>query len=126
MENLDNFGVSSYVSNNSIIITISVSLYENVLSFLQKYILDETYKNLKKSNIKGLILDISNIEIIDYYELQELTKILKVSLLFGLKVFIVGLKTENIMSLLDFNSNFLESNNINYAISIERALETIK
>ncbi|MBL1353268.1 MAG: STAS domain-containing protein [Zetaproteobacteria bacterium] len=76
------------ITRQILMVSIQVELYDDVLDCLQ----ERTLNMLQKHALKGLLLDLSHVPLLDYETAQRLEKILAMAKLLGAYCVIVGIQ----------------------------------
>ena len=95
-------GVPVQLHKNCLIASIQVDLSERILKQFQKELLDRIVEEV---NIKGVVLDLSGLQIIDLPDFEELVKIIHMIKLVGFKTVVLGLRPEVVSSLIMLDAN---------------------
>lgn len=111
--------VGMSITQGCLIVQITFNLYDDIIQELQMLILNR----VKKEALKGLILDLSAIQIIDSYTFTMINDTVKMVQLLGTPSVIIGLKPGIVASIVDLN---LDMKNIITARNLENAIARIK
>ena len=107
-----------HIYNNCLVITIQTELDDNVLLDLQKEILDKA----ENTSIKGVILDVSYVNIIDAFMFEIIINTAQMIKLLGKEMVISGMKPEVAGSLSNFD---FDINKIKLANCVEHGYEVL-
>jgi rsbT antagonist protein RsbS len=101
-ENIDSPLVTMTIVHGCLVVPIQVELYDNTMLKLQNDILVQ----VKEKGIKGVIIDLSAVNIIDLFLAQKLKETISMVALMGAKTILTGFKPEVAASLVDMDFNF--------------------
>jgi len=107
------------IISNCYVLNIQGEIDDDYLSQLYKHVLNTITHNI---NLKGTILDFSNISIFDTFIFESFKKISKAIELMGIKVVWLGLKPGVVSALVDLN---VESDDICIAVNLQYGLDLI-
>ena len=107
------------IISNCYVLNIQGEIDDDYLSQLYKHVLNTITHNI---NLKGTILDFSNISIFDTFIFESFKKISKAIELMGIKVVWLGLKPGVVSALVDLN---VESDDICIAVNLQHGLNLI-
>ena len=113
------YGVASYITQNILIVPFQADFYMDVIEALRADILQKIHQN---PMLKGLIIDLSNMPLIDVQNMKMLEKTLQMATLLGVTGFLVGIKPSVTLALVELG---YEPGGLNTALSIEQASELI-
>lgn len=113
---LTSYGVSSYVSQNILILPFQSDFFREVMEALKKEVLKEIHAD---PSIRGIILDVSKTRVIDLSNMQELESVLKMASVLGVKAYICGLQPEVTLALVNLG---YDNNELNTCLNIEHAI----
>ncbi len=85
-------------------------------------LLDCLSKEIVRSSAKGIIVDLSNIDVVDSYLASKLSNIASIASLLKAKAVISGLKAPTIITLLEFG---IKISGVDFAIDVDHALERL-
>lgn len=97
-ESSKNTQSSFNVIGNVLLVSIQSELYDDSVADLREEILNQVYKERRT----GVLIDVSNVEIIDSFILRMLVDIAKMTKLLGTELLFIGMKPEIVASLVDF------------------------
>jgi rsbT antagonist protein RsbS len=104
---------------DSLLTSIQIPLHDKLaLEFQQDLMV-----SIEKTKAKGLIIDISAIDIVDSFITRILMEISLMASLMGVKTVIVGLRPEISITLVEFGIQF---NGIETALNLEKGLEKLR
>lgn len=104
---------------DSLLTSIQIPLHDKLALEFQQDLMD----SIERARAKGLIVDISAIDVVDSFITRILAEIAKMSALMGVKTVIVGMRPEIALTLVDFG---IELDGIETALNLERGLEKLK
>jgi rsbT antagonist protein RsbS len=107
------------ISQGCIIASIQIDLTEEILEQFRQDLLDRLYQ----TGVKGLILDLSGVEVMDVEDFQAINTTLSMASLMGKKTILTGFQPGVVSSLVDFNVDF---EHINAALNLDDAFDLIK
>ena len=110
------YGVSSYISREILIVLFQADFYVEVIEALRKDILNQLHT---KPEIKGLVIDLSKINLIDLHNMKALEQTLHMAAILGVVGFLVGLQPSVTLALVELG---YEPELLNTALTIERAM----
>jgi len=119
--------MSQYIIDSDFSITsigsvLLVHLNEAIDDDSIKRLLDALALAIVQSASKGVIIDLSNMEVIDSYLASKLTTIASVASLLRAKAIISGLKTPTVITLLEFG---IKISRVEFALDVDHALEKL-
>ena len=106
------------VTSGCLIVQLTVELYDDLMDDLQMAILSR----VKKESLKGLVLDLSSLQVIDSYTCNLIVDTIKMVQLLGIQSIVVGLRPGIVASIIDLN---VDTRNIRTALNLENAIELI-
>lgn len=101
-ENFDSPRVTMTIVQGCLVVPIQVELYDNTMLKLQDDILEE----VKEKRIKGVIIDLSAVNIIDLFLAQKIKETISMAALMGAETILTGFKPEVAASLVDMDFDF--------------------
>ncbi|MHC1636499.1 MAG: STAS domain-containing protein [Candidatus Methanospirareceae archaeon] len=104
---------------NTLIASIQIPLHDKLALSFQRDLL----KSIEKTGAKGLIIDISAIDVVDSFITRVLVEIAKMVALMGVKTVIVGMRPEISITLVEFGVQF---DGIETALDLESGLRKLK
>lgn len=116
--NLDETAIGMSITRGCLIVQITFKLYDDIIQDMQMLILNR----VKSEQLKGLILDLSSMQIIDSYTFTMITDTIKMVQLLGISSVIIGLNPGIVASIVDLN---VEMNNLTTARNLENAIAMI-
>ena len=99
--------------------SIQVPLHDRLALQFQRDIL----QTIERTRAKGLLIDITAIDVVDSFITRILVEIAKMASLMGVKTVIVGLRPEISITLVEFGVEF---NGIKTALNLEKGLEMLR
>ncbi|MGB3511477.1 MAG: STAS domain-containing protein [Microcoleaceae cyanobacterium] len=107
------------LSQGCIITSIQIDLTPEVLQQFRQDLLD----CLDQTDAKGIIIDLSGVELMDIEDFQGLNTTLSMASLMGAKTILTGFQPGVVSSLVDFN---VEIKHINATLNLDDALDLMK
>jgi rsbT antagonist protein RsbS len=104
---------------DTLLTSVQIPLHDKLALEFQQDLLT----NIEQTSAKGLIIDISAIDVVDSFITRILVEIAGMSALMGVKTVIVGMGPEIAITLVDFG---VKLSGIEYALNLERGLEKLK
>jgi len=101
-ENFDSTRVTMTMVRGCLVVPIQVELYDDTMLKLQDDILEE----VKEKMVKGVIIDLSAVNIIDLFLAQKIKEIISMVALMGAETILTGFKPEVAASLVDLDFDF--------------------
>ena len=101
-ENFDSTRVTMTMVRGCLVVPIQVELYDDTMLKLQDDILEE----IKEKMVKGVIIDLSAVNIIDLFLAQKIKEIISMVALMGAETILTGFKPEVAASLVDLDFDF--------------------
>ena len=118
-EDIDSLtGISMNVTANTLVVSIQTELHDDIISELQRQILTL----ICNKKLRGALIDVSGVKIIDSFILRVLIDIVKMAKLLNAKVLYTGLKPEIIATLVDFGDI---SSVIRVVLNIDEGLQIL-
>ncbi len=111
--------VSLNVVEGILIVTINQDLEEYTLLAIQESILNK----IAASTVKGVILDFSNVKILDSFLIKKIEEITKMIEVMGSLAVVAGLRPETVVSLVTLN---IHPEGLTTALNIELAIKMLK
>ncbi len=119
IDNTDIQRIPLQISQGYVLASIQIDLTKEVLKQFRKDLLDL----LSKTGAKGLIIDLSGVEVMDIEDFQALNTTLSMASLMGAKTILTGFQPGVVSSLVDFNADI---EHINAALNLDDAFELMK
>lgn len=113
------YGITSYISQNILIVPFQTDFYVEVLDVLQQEILLQLHNN---HDIQGLVIDLSKVILIDLSNIKALQQSLEMASLLGVVGFLVGIQPSVTLALLELG---YEPSKLHTAPNIEYAIKAI-
>lgn len=113
-------GIPVQLHKKCLIASIQVELSESILKLFQVELLDRIVEDV---DIKGVVLDLSGLQIIDLPDFEELMKIIQMVKLVGFNTVFLGLRPEVVSSLIMLDANVDELVGVT---SLDEALEILE
>ncbi|HBL10775.1 MAG TPA: transcriptional regulator [Cyanobacteria bacterium UBA11162] len=104
------------LSQSCIIASIQIELTEEVLQQFRKDLLDR----LHTSKVRGVILDLSGVEIMDLQDFEMIHRTLSMAAIMGVETILSGFQPGVVSALVDLNADI---DNINAALDLDDALQ---
>lgn len=114
-----NYGIASYINHNVLIIPFQSDFYSEVMDGLKR---DVSQKLVSSNEIKGLILDLSKVKVIDLSNMRNIERLLDMAKIFGVQAYVSGIQPLVTMALIELG---YEPWQLNSAINIEQAMDKI-
>ena len=111
--------VSMYINQGCLVVPIQADLYNESVLQIQADILKTVYD----SRIKGVIIDVSAVAIIDSVIAQKIFDSAKMTSLLGAKTIVTGLQPGVVASLIDLD---FEPGDVTTAISLEEGFKLLE
>ena len=111
--------VTMHISRRCLIVPIQIELYDEIILRIQKDILER----VKETGVKGVIIDVSGVEIIDSFFAQAICGTSKMAYMLGAATVLTGLKPEVAASLVDLNIKFKD---IQTAMNLEAGFQRLE
>ena len=112
-------GVPIQLHKKCLIASIQVDLSESLLKQFQAELLDRIIEDV---DIKGVVLDLSGLQIIDLPDFEELMKLIDMVKLVGYNTVVSGLRPEVVSSLIMLDA---QVSNLTGVASLDEALEIL-
>ncbi len=112
-------GVAMHISRGYLVVPIQIELYDEIILRIQKDILER----VKKTGVKGVIIDISGVKIIDSFLAQALYNTVRMVSMLGAVTVLTGLKMEVAASLVDLDIEFRD---IQIAMNLEEGFQRLE
>jgi len=110
--------VVMYITRGYLVVPIQVELYDENIIQMQKDIL----KRVNEAKIKGVIIDLSAVDIMDSFLAQSLCDTVKMNSMLGASTILTGFQPEVVASIIELN---LEFKDIQTAINIEEGFQRL-
>lgn len=101
-----------------LLVSIQVALHDNLVVQLQ----DDISNTIRKNNSKGLVIDVSGVEIMDSFIARSINDMAKQAKLMGTETVIVGIRPEIAITLVEMG---LEMDAAYTALNLENAMKVI-
>jgi len=111
--------VAMHISRGCLIVPIQIELYDEIILRIQKDILER----VKDTGVKGVIIDVSGVEIIDSFLAQAICDTVIMVSMLGAATVLTGLKPEVAASLVDLDIEFKD---IKTAMDIEAGFQKLE
>lgn len=116
---LTSYGISSYISQNILILPFQADFFREVMQALKQDVLRELHAN---PNVCGIILDVSKTKLIDLSNMHELESILKMASVLGVEAYICGLRPDVTLALVNLG---YDNNQLKTCLNIEQGMSRI-
>ena len=113
------YGVASYISQDILIVPFQADFYVEVIDALRQDILQQLHDT---PDIKGLVIDLSNVNLIDLQDMNVLERTLDMAAVFDVMSFLVGIKPSVTLALIELG---YDPKHLNSAPNIEQAILSI-
>ncbi len=110
--------VAMYISRQCLVVPIQVELYDSQIRQLQSDVL----KKVADSGIRGVVVDISGIIVLDSFLANSIFEIAKMASLLGVGTVVTGMRPEAVSSLVDMD---VEPGDVSMAINLEEGLRLL-
>ena len=104
---------------DSLLTSVQIPLHDKLALEFQ----EELLKRIVQTKVKGLVIDISAIELVDSFITRILVEIARMANLMGVKTVIVGMRPEIAITLVDFG---VELTGIETALNLETGLKWLR
>jgi len=111
--------VAMHISRGCLIVPIQIELYDEIILRIQKDILER----VKNTGVKGVIIDVSGVEIIDSFFAQAICDTVKMASMLGATTVLTGLKPEVAASLVDLDIDFKD---VQTAMNLEAGFKILE
>jgi len=111
--------VAMHISRGCLIVPIQIELYDEIILRIQKDILER----VKETGVKGVIIDVSGVEIIDSFLAQAICDTMEMASMLGAATVLTGLKPEVAASLIDLDIDFKD---IRTAMNLEAGFQRLE
>lgn len=119
IDNTDIQRIPLQISQGYVLASIQIDLTKEVLKQFRQDLLDL----LSKTGAKGLIIDLSGVEVMDIEDFKALNNTLSMASLLGTTTILTGFQPGVVSSLVDFNVEF---DHINATLNLDDAFELMK
>ena len=113
------FRVAMQISRGCLIVPIQIELYDEIILRIQKDILER----VKETGVKGVIIDVSGVEIIDSFFAQAICDTVKMTYMLGATTVLTGLKPEVAASIVDLDIEFKD---VQTAMDLEAGFQILE
>ena len=110
---------ATHVTRGCLVVPLQGELYDDVLLHVQKDIL----KTVQKIGVKGIIIDVSGIDIMDSFCSQTISDTAKMASLLGATTILTGLQPGVVASLVDLDFEF---EGLQTAINLEEGFRRLE
>lgn len=104
---------------DSLLTSVQIPLHDKLALEFQ----EELLKRIVQTKVKGLVIDISAIELVDSFITRILVEIARMANLMGVKTVIVGMRPEIAITLVDFG---VQLTGIETALNLETGLKWLR
>ncbi|MDF1757961.1 MAG: STAS domain-containing protein [Legionellaceae bacterium] len=118
-DELLSYGVVSYVSQNILIVPFQADFYDEIIRLLRNDVLNKVHES---PELNGLILDLSNIKLIDSSNMKTLENTLDMASLLGVTTCLTGIQPQVALILAELG---YDPSGINTSLSIECGIKKI-
>jgi rsbT antagonist protein RsbS len=112
-------GVTMHVTHGCLVVPIQVELSDKAMLEIQAEILEK----VSQTGVKGVIIDLTGVDILDSFLAQAIMDTGRMASLLGADTVIVGLKPELVSALIDLGFDF---GDIQSAITLEQGFQKLK
>ncbi len=102
-----------------LITSIQVALHDKLALSLQ----DDILNKIQETNAKGLIIDVTTIDVLDSFITRVLVEIAKMANIMGVKTVLVGLQPAIAITLVEFG---MELTGMHTSLNLEKGLEMLR
>ena len=102
-----------------LVTSIQVTLHDKLALSLQ----DDILNKIQETNAKGLIIDVTAIDVLDSFITRILVEIAKMANIMGVKTVLVGMQPAIAITLVEFG---MELTGIQTALNLEKGLELLE
>lgn len=110
--------ISYHTVRNILTASVQGELLDETVKRLQTEILDGVFKN----EFKGVVIDVSNVEIIDTFISRKLIDISKMVKLLGARTLFTGIRLDVVASMVELGTG---TNDMQVALNVDSAIETL-
>ena len=110
--------IAMYVIQGCLVVPIQVELYDELLLQIQEDILER----VNKTGIKGVIIDVSGVAVIDSPLARAISDTARMTSLLGARTIIIGFRPGVVASLIDLN---FDTEGITTAVSLEEGFRLL-
>ncbi len=110
---------SMYVNLHCLVVPIQVDFHDEYIQQLQIHVL----KKIADTGLKGMVIDVSDLVIIDSFMAKSIFNIARMALLLGAKSVITGLRPEVVSTLIDLET---EPGDVSLAVSLDQGLRMLE
>ena len=114
------YGIASYVSADILFVPFQADFYTEVMEALQQDLSQQIHNN---SRIKGLILDVSKVQLMDLHNMHTLEQLIELGNILGVPGFLVGVQPNVALTLIDLG---YDPAHLNTVVNLERAVSLIR
>ena len=118
-ERLFKYGITSYVSEDTLVVPFQTDFYVEVLEALREEILQQLYE---KPQLKGLIIDVSQVNLLDLNDMAVLEETMRMASIYRVSSFLVGIRPMAALALIHLGYE----KKIQTALTIDQALNTMR
>jgi len=111
--------VAMHISRGCLIVPVQIELYDETMLRIQKDILER----VKETGVKGVIIDVSGVEIIDSFLAQAICDTMEMASMLGAETVLTGLKPEVAASLVDLDIEFKD---VRTAMNLEAGFQRLE
>jgi len=111
--------VAMHISRGCLIVPIQIELYDETILRIQKDILER----VKETGVKGVIIDVSGVEIIDSFFAQAIYDTVRMVSMLGAATVLTCLKPEVAASLVDLDIDFKD---VRIAMDLEAGFQRLE
>lgn len=119
MSNSTTHKISFNITNRILVVSAHEELFDDTIAFLQQQVLARVYDK----QLKGVLIDVSGVEIIDSFISRMLVDTAKMVKLLGARTLFTGLKLEIVASLVDLGGDMPQA--IRIVLNIDEGLRIL-
>jgi rsbT antagonist protein RsbS len=113
------YGIASYVSGDTLVVPFQTDFYTDVIEAFRQDILHRLHA---MPELKGLIIDLSHVVLLDLGNMHVLEDTLKMACIYDVEAYLVGLKPEVALALVGLGYE----GKVNTALTLGHAMQRIK
>lgn len=111
--------VVMHITQGCLVVPIQGELYDELVLQIQRDVLEK----VKKTGIKGIIIDLSGVDVIDSFIGQAISDTAKMASILGATTILTGFKPEVVISLIDLGFDF---GNIQTSLTLEEGFHRLQ
>nr|HID58924.1 STAS domain-containing protein [Desulfobacterales bacterium] len=111
--------VSMNIVRGCLVVPVHIELYDEAVVQIQKEVLEM----VNRRGVKGVIIDLSGVEVLDSFLANAIFDTARMASLLGAVVVFTGFKAEVVASIVDLD---IEFNDINSTLTLEEAFQRLE